>query len=295
LSADVSAGVEDPRTASSAAPGGGSRFFQGAWAQRISGVLLPLAVLTGLVAVWQIVVWLELVNPIIFPSPLGVATDIGFVGGNLLTGGYILTEFVITIKEVLMGFFLAATVGFSLGTLVGVTDIGKRGVMPLVVSLNSMPKVAFAPVFIAWFGFGMTPKVLMAMIIAIFPVIVNTASGLMAATPHEMKLFRQLSASRFQLLWKLQLPSALPSIFAGLRTAAVFSVIGAVIGEFIGGGSGMGELIRIGSDMLRMDRVFGLIIWLSIIGLTLFWLVGVVEKRVVFWKRSAEQWNAADA
>ena len=115
-------------------------------------------------------------------------------------------------------------------------------------------------------------------------MIVNTSAGLLTPTANELKMFRQLQSTRLQLLWKLQLPSALPSIFAGLKTAAVFSVIGAVIGEFIGGGSGMGELIRVGADMLRMDRVFGLIIWLSTIGLILYGAVGLLERRIVFWK-----------
>jgi len=292
LSVDAGTRVEEPQTSSVAVPGTQIRLAQRVWARRLSAVGLPLAVALGLAILWQAIVSLELVNPIIFPSPLGVAEEIIFVGGNLVTAGYILPEFWVTVQEVLIGFVLAASVGFSLGTLVGVTNIGRRGVMPILVSLNTMPKVAFAPVFIAWFGFGATPKVLMAMIIAIFPVIVNTASGLMAPTAVELKLFRQLRASRLQLLWKLQLPSALPSIFAGLRTAAVFSVIGAVIGEFIGGGSGMGELIRVGSDMLRMDRVFGLIMWLSLIGLGLYGIVGLIERRIVFWKHVPTQFDA---
>jgi len=291
LSVDASAKVEEPQTVSSAVPGAHPRLAQRVWARRLSALGWPLAVALGIAVVWQAIVSLELVNPIIFPSPLGVAAEVLFVGGNLATAGYILPEFWTTVQEVLVGFVLAASVGFSLGTLVGVTNIGRRGVMPILVSLNTMPKVAFAPVFIAWFGFGRTPKVLMAMIIAIFPVIVNTASGLLSPSATEIKLFRQLRASRVQLLWKLQLPSALPSIFAGLRTAAVFSVIGAVIGEFIGGGSGMGELIRVGSDMLRMDRVFGLIIWLSLIGLGLYGVVGLIERRIVFWKHIPTQFD----
>jgi NitT/TauT family transport system permease protein len=135
----------------------------------------------------------------------------------------------------------------------------------------------------------MTPKVLLAMIVALFPVIVNTASGLMSASAHELKLFRQMGASKWQLLWKLQLPAALPSIFAGLRTASVFAVIGAIIAEFIGGGSGFGELIRVGADMLRIDRVFGLIVWLSFLGLSLYSIVAFIERRVVFWRGSQIQ------
>lgn len=257
--------------------------------ERLRGLGWPLLVLGGLLLVWQGIVLMELVNPILFPSPLAVIEQVIFVGVNLFTADYMLEEYLTTLQEVAMGFFLAATVGFTIGSIVGVTEIGRKGVMPLVVGLQTMPKVAFAPVFIAWFGFGMTPKVFLAMIVALFPVIVNTASGLMSASQHELKLFRQMGASKWQLLWKLQLPAALPSIFAGLRTASVFAVIGAVIGEFIGGGSGFGELIRVGADMLRIDRVFGLIVWLSLSGITLYSIVAIIERRVVFWRQAQIQ------
>lgn len=260
---------------------------------RLTDLLWPLLVLAILISVWQVIVWMELVNPIIFPSPLEVAQEVWFVGKNLFTGGYMLEEYITTAKEVVVGFFLAAIVGFTVGTIVGVTDIGRKGVMPLVVSLQTMPKVAFAPVFIAWFGFGMLPKVLMAMVTAIFPVIVNTASGLMVPSTHERKLFRQLGANGWQTLWKLQLPAALPSIFAGLRTATVFAVIGAIIAEFIGGGSGFGELIRTASDLLRIDRVFGLIVWLSFLGLTLYSIVAFVERKLIFWRDPETQMPTA--
>jgi NitT/TauT family transport system permease protein len=256
---------------------------------RLTGLGWPLLVLAGLLTIWQGIVLLEIVNPIIFPSPLTVIGQVLFVGANLFSGGYMLEEYLTTMQEVAVGFFLAAVVGFTIGTIVGVTEVGRKGVMPLVVSIQTMPKVAFAPVFIAWFGFGMTPKVLLAMIVALFPVIVNTASGLMSASAHELKLFRQMGASKWQLLWKLQLPAALPSIFAGLRTASVFAVIGAIIAEFIGGGSGFGELIRVGADMLRIDRVFGLIVWLSFLGLSLYSIVAFIERRVVFWRGSQIQ------
>ncbi len=257
--------------------------------QRLKDLLWPLLVLAIFLGVWQLIVLMEWVDPIIFPSPVEVAEQVWFVGHNLFTGGYMLEEYITTVEEVLVGFMLAAVVGFAVGTLVGVTEIGRKGVMPLVVSLQTMPKVAFAPVFIAWFGFGMTPKVLMAMVTAIFPVIVNTASGLQVAGAHERKLFRQLGANGWQTLWKLQLPAALPSIFAGLRTATVFAVIGAIIAEFIGGGSGFGELIRTAADLLRIDRVFGLIVWLSFLGLALYSAVAFLERRLIFWRDADSQ------
>ena len=158
--------------------------------------------------------------------------------------------------------------------------------MPYLVSFNALPKVAFAPVFVAWFGFGVNSKIVMATFIAFFPVIVDTAAGMLAADDDTLMLFKSMESTRWQTLRKLKLPSALPFIFAGLKTAAVFSVVGAVVGEYLGGGHGLGELIRFSAQTLRLDRVFALIVYLGVIGLLLFGLVSWAERKLLFWHKS---------
>ena len=247
--------------------------------------MILLLVVFGLL--WQAAYSLELISPIIMPSPLETIEDLFFVGHNLITGDYMLKALWTTTQEVFYGFFLATLIGFLFGVLVGETAFGERAVMPYLVAINAMPKVAFAPLFVSWLGFGIASKLALAAFIAVFPVIVGTAAGLHAADENARLLFRTLGASRWQTLVKLKLPAGMPHFFAGLKNAAVLVVVGAVIGEFLGGGKGFGELTRIAASQLDTPRVFSLIIYLSFIGLSLFWMVTFVQRRFVFWHRES--------
>ena len=236
--------------------------------------------------VWYVIAWLEIVSPILFPGPGPTIAEIASTARGIVSGDYVFEALVITTQEVVLGFIAAAALGFACGVVVGETRIGQKAVMPYLVSFNAVPKVAFAPVFAAWLGFGISSKVVMALFIAFFPVIVDTAAGLAAADRDTVMLFRSLGASRWQTLVKLKLPNALPFIFAGLKTAAVFSVVGAVVGEYLGGGQGLGEQVRIASANLSLDRVFAYIFYLSLLGLGLFGFVSWLERRLVFWQKS---------
>lgn len=247
--------------------------------------MILLLVVFGLL--WQAAYSLELISQIIMPSPLETIEDLFFVGYNLITGDYMLKALWTTTQEVFYGFFLATLIGFLFGVLVGETAFGERAVMPYLVAINAMPKVAFAPLFVSWLGFGIASKLALAAFIAVFPVIVGTAAGLHAADENARLLFRTLGASRWQTLVKLKLPAGMPHFFAGLKNAAVLVVVGAVIGEFLGGGKGFGELTRIAASQLDTPRVFSLIIYLSFIGLALFWMVTFVQRRLVFWHRES--------
>ncbi|MGH3666499.1 MAG: ABC transporter permease [Egibacteraceae bacterium] len=237
-------------------------------------------------AVWQLITSLELISRILLPGPVETFSEIIDSAGSIVARDHVFEALWITTQEVILGFIAAAMLGFGLGVVVGETKFGQKAVMPYLVGFNALPKVAFAPVFVAWLGFGINSKVVMALFIAFFPVIVDTAAGLYSADRDAVMLFRSLGASRWQTLRKLKLPNALPFIFAGLKTAAVFAVVGAVVGEYLGGGRGLGELVRLSAQQLRIDRVFALIFYLSLIGLALFGIVNWVERRVVFWHKS---------
>ncbi len=234
---------------------------------------------------WQLVTSLGLVSPIILPTPLETLTDMIFVGQNLMTGGYMLGSLWITIKEVIYGFALAIAIGFSLGVLVGETAFGERAVMPYLVAIDTMPKVAFAPLFVAWLGFGIESKVALAAFIATFPIVVGTAAGLHSADENARMLFKTMGASRMQTLIKMKLPTGLPQIFTGLKIGAVGVMAGAITGEFLGGGKGFGELIRVAASQLNTPRVFSLILYLSLVGLALYVLVTWTQRKFVFWHK----------
>ena len=239
----------------------------------------------AVVGLWHAVTAFGIVSPIILPGPAETGSDILLVGGNILGGGYVLDALITTSLTVLYGFLIAVAIGFTLGVLVGETKFGERAVMPYLVAIDTMPKVAFAPLFIAWLGFGISSKVALAAFIATFPIVVATAAGFQAAGENERMLFRSMGASRWQTLIGLKLPTGLPYLFTGLKIAAVGVMAGAITGEFLGGGKGFGALIRTAASQLNTPRVFSLIIYLSLLGLGLYLLVAWLQRRLVFWNR----------
>ncbi len=261
-------------------------WYSGKWIDRVPQSVSIIVLGVAMLALWWLIAELEFVSRILLPGPAETFEELWDTTKNIATGGHIAVALWITTQEVILGFLAAAITGFVLGVLVGETRLGKKAVMPYLVALNALPKVAFAPVFVAWFGFGINSKIVMALFIAFFPMIVSTAAGLYAVSADSLMLFQSMESSRWQTLRKLKLQSALPFIFAGLKTAAVFSVVGAVVGEYLGGGKGMGELIRLSAQTLRIDRVFAMILYLGVIGLILYGLVMWAERKLLFWQKS---------
>lgn len=265
---------------------------RGHWSERRSiwdvipqFVSVPLMA-AAIVALWQAAVSFDWVSEFVLPPPGDVATATWSAVVDLVTGGVVWTHFWITTRETLFGFLLAAVAGFVFGALAAETAFGRRVLRPFLVGFYAAPKIAFAPLFVAWFGFGITPKVVMAAVIAFFPLFVDTAAGLSGVDEDKDKLFRSLRASRLETFVKLKLPNALPFVFAGLKTAAVLSVIGAIVGEFMGGGQGLGALLRVAVSQLALDRVFAYVIILSVMASLFYALVDLAERRLVFWRKA---------
>lgn len=243
-----------------------------------------LLVVVVFLVVWQAITMFGGIPQVILPPPLAVWDQLVIVTQQLLTGGFLAGQLWITVQEILIGFGLACVGGFLIGLWVGQTQFGQRAIMPLFVLLEATPKIAFIPVFIAWFGFGISSKFIMAAFLSIFPIIINTVAGLAATSEDELKLFRSMKASSWDVFWKLKIKRALPFIFAGLKVAVVAAVTGAVAAEFIGGGIGFGEQIRVAGSRIALDRVFALIIFLSALGLLLFSIVAWLERKITFWE-----------
>lgn len=250
---------------------------------RVRGTLVFGMTLVLVVTVWQWASATEKVSPLILPRPLELWDALYFFGVNFFTGIEYWRHTWVTVQEVLLGFGFAAVAAFVLGTLVSEFRLVNEAVMPFAVAMNATPKVAFVPVLIVWLGFGMAPKIIVAAMIAFFPVFVNTISGMQSLHVEQVELMRSLRSSRWQTFRILKLMNSLPFVFAGLKTGMVLSVIGAIVAEFGGASEGLGYLIRQSSSRLRADQVFAYILVLSVLGYLLFSLINRLERKVVFW------------
>ncbi|GKY89629.1 ABC transporter permease [Sinisalibacter aestuarii] len=254
--------------------------------ERIPSPILVGGSLIVLLAVWEFVVVIGWVPELVLPRASDTGKALVQVLGNLFTGGHVWVNFKVTMEEAALGLFFAGIIGFVVGALIAETTFGKRVIQPYMVALYAAPKVALAPVFVAWFGFDTTPKVVMAVTIAFFPVMVDTAAGLAGVDEDADKMFATMRASRLQRFFKLKLPNALPFVFAGLKSAAVLSLIGALVAEFSGGGRGIGILIQTASLRFDLDVVFAYVILLSVTAFAIYWLIDQIERRVVFWRKA---------
>lgn len=246
-------------------------------------VAIAFAVLCGF---WQLIISAGLVSEFVLPTPGDTLSALLRLLQDIVTGGSALDHLWATVQEVMLGLLLAVIFGVGIGVLIAETVLGRKVVQPFMVALYAAPKVALAPVFVAWFGFGIMPKVIMAATIAFFPIMVDTAAGLAGVDEDQDKLFKVTRASRRQRFFKLKLPTALPFMFAGLKSAAVLAVIGAIVAEFMGGSSGLGVMVQIASVSFALDRVFALIIVLSALAFLLYAAVDLIERKVVHWRDS---------
>jgi len=187
----------------------------------------------------------------------------------------------VTTLEIVLGFLLSIAVGIPLALMIFLWPPFSRAVLPLLISTQAMPKVAIAPLFLVWFGFGMVPKVLIAFLIAFFPVVINTAVGLAAIEPEKIHLARSMGFGAIDTFFKIRLPDALPSIFAGLKISITLAVVGAVVGEFVGGDAGLGYLLMVANGSMDTQLLFAGIVWLTILGVALYAMVALAERLVV--------------
>lgn len=248
--------------------------------KRWDAYIVALLFLIVVLSIWQ---WMTgsggIVNRVILSQPTEIFNSIIY----LLTHGFFAKHIMITVGEIAAGFALSVILGFALGTLVGMTTLARRVLYPYIIAFQAIPKVAFIPLFMIWFGFGSSSKIAIATTIAFFPVFVNTMVG-MASSPDEgNRLMYSLGASRFQRFRMFQLPSALPSIIAGINIALTFAVVGVIVAEFQGSQLGLGYLIEVFSFQLKISQAFAVVVLLSIISFVLYYGLEKLGKRLVFW------------
>lgn len=243
-------------------------------------VVPPIIVLAILLVIWEILVRTGVGGEFGLPHPLSV------VGGvaNLAGEEYFWEDTWITTVEAVYGFGLGASVGLILGGMTGSFKIIRRTLHPFVVLFQNMPKPALAPLFVVWFGYGITSKVMTAAAISFFAVLINTIAGFDSVTDEMRMLMRSYGTTKWQAIRKFLIPDSLPAIFAGLKTAASLSLVGAIVAEFVGAQDGLGSLIESFNFALQLDLTFAVLVYLALLGFGLFKFVELVEKRVVFWQ-----------
>jgi len=247
---------------------------------RVQSVLLLLALL----ALWEgavryFKVAKHLVPP---PSDIGVALWRGFYAAPMAKDGFWYHGGV-TVSEILLGFGIGSAIGLAIGILVSQMPRLEALLAPYVAALQSVPKVAIAPIIVVWLGFGIGSKVMIICLLTFFPVLVTSIAGFKAVDPDRIDLLRSLSATRWQIFRKAKFPSALPYIFAGLNMAAAFSVVGAVVGEFVGAQSGLGVLILQMEAQADTGGSFAVCVVLSLIGIAITALLRRVQQRLLHW------------
>jgi putative hydroxymethylpyrimidine transport system permease protein len=243
----------------------------------------PVAVILILLGAWELAARWDLISnalnieDFLVPAPSDIARSLWEDRSLLLSNGWV------TIKEVLLGFLIAAVLGIAFAILIHLSEIARRAIYPLLIGSQTIPIVILAPILVVWFGFGLTPKLVIVALICFFPITVNTLDGLRSVDPDLIKMLRALGAGRYQRLWRAELPTALPYAFSGARVAITVSVIGAVFAEYVGSSEGLGHLINQAQAQLLTARSFAAVVVLSAIALGLFALVTLIERRVVSW------------
>jgi NitT/TauT family transport system permease protein len=239
--------------------------------RRIVAKIWPIILFLG---IWEAGTHVFGVPAYILPAPDRVLTRI--VG----SGGVLSVHTWISVIEIMAGFIAAAFGGFLLGVAIVYSRRIEQAVEPFLVVSQVIPKVALAPLFIIWFGHGLQPKIIIAATIAFFPILVNTVLGLKAADPEIIELMNSIAASKRQIFWRVRLPNSLPYILPSLKVAALLSVVGAMVGEFVGSDKGLGYLMILGDVNLDTDLLFAALVVVTLVGLVIYGAVGLVEQRV---------------
>lgn len=241
--------------------------------------LPPLALLVALAVIWEVWVSVRDTPAWYLPAPSRILRTVWEERSSLLENGWV------TLQEVLAGLLVAIIAGVTMAVAIHASRLIERAAYPLVIASQAIPIVALAPLLLIWFGHGLAPKVIMTALIAFFPITVATTDGLRSADRETLDLLRSMGAHRAQRFFIVQVPSAMPAFFSGLKVAVSVAVIGAVIGEFVGSNEGLGHAIVLANATLRTDLVFACVLLLSVMAIALFALVVLLERLAMPWRR----------
>jgi NitT/TauT family transport system permease protein len=243
------------------------------------------ATFASIFLVWELAVWVFAVKPYILPRPSLVFTQMGARLPSVLDGA------LATLQPMLVGYALAVLIGVLLALMVAFSQTFRETLYPVIVFLQIVPKIAIAPLFLIWFGYGLLPKVLLVFLLSFFPIVVSAVSAFRSVDPDIMDLARTTGAHRLRVFWKVQLPHALPMLFTGFKVAAALSATGALVAEFVASDRGLGYMLVGYSNNMETPMAFATIIVISVMGLALYGIIELAERIAIPWhvsRRSAE-------
>jgi NitT/TauT family transport system permease protein len=254
-----------------------SRRRRGRATSRLVDIAAPLLLMALILAGWELAVLLLKLPNWLLPAPTEIVVKI------FTDRAIIFAQLAVTLYEVIVGYVLAAVIGFMLSVTIVYSNAFRRGVLPLIVASQTIPVIAIAPVLVIWFGYNDIPRIIITALVAFFPLTVAIVTGLQTLEREFVDFFRAMHANEFQTFMKLRLPAALPNIFAGLKVATTLAVIGATISEWVGASAGLGYLMSQDTAQLNTTRVFASLVVLGLCGMGFFGTVGLIERLCMPW------------
>lgn len=256
--------------------------FKKNFKSRLKEIGAPVLFFVGLLIAWEILVLIFSVPEYLLPKPTRIIAEI------IANFSSLLYHTAITMLEALIGYIIANILGFVAAVIFAHSKTAEKGLYPYAIALKTTPLIAIAPLLILWFGSGMASKSAASAVVCFFPILVNTVKGLKTVDNETLDLFKSFSASQWQTFIKLRLPGSLPYIFSALKISTGLSVIGAVVGEFVGANKGIGFVILTSSYYFETAKMFAGLILSALGGLLFFYLVSFIEEKVVFWQKDKE-------
>lgn len=251
--------------------------FASSWGAATGSWLPAVILLLATIVVWEAVVRIFAISAFIIPAPSEIARSLVAQWGTLMQAT------LVTAGEILFGFLVSVVVGIAIALVIVRFDWLGRALYPLVVLFQNVPKVALAPIFILWFGYGLAPKIGLILVIAFFPVTLSMLAGMQSVDRSLLSLMNSVGASRTQILFRIRVPHSLPNLMAGTKIAATLSVIGAIVGEFAGASDGLGYVIQFASTQLDTALVFAALLLVSVLGIAFYYAAEILERIVVPW------------
>lgn len=256
----------------------GKKRARSSWLERYSALLVAAM----LIAAWQILVPLSGLSAFVLPTPLAIATRM------INDAPLLVAHLYVTLFEVIVGFGMGVLIGVPLALSIFYSRPFERAIYPILVGLQTVPKVSLAPILVLYLGYGWAPKIVLAFLISFFPIVISTVVGLQSLDTNLVNLVRSMGANEWQTFFKLRLPAALPNIFGGFKVAISLAVIGAVIGEYVAAERGLGYLQLQANSLFDTTLNFATVVTISLLGVILYYIIDVVEARVSYKRDDAK-------